>query len=125
MNVVDLALDRQHVGNFEADADAVQRERAGGQVDLQAAHAAAQREALHQLNVAAETDPLVAARVRAEAQLLQAQVEAVEVQRHVVGQVDPAAGQRDVALAVDAQPVQLDGGPVQVGRGDDEVAGEG
>jgi hypothetical protein len=52
-------------------------------------------------------------------------MEAVEVEGHLVGEVDPAAGQRDVALAVDRKPLELDGGPVEIGCGDDEIAGDG
>ena len=91
-------------GISNRNTDAIERNRAGSQIDAKALHAAAERQAFHQVDIAIEADPL-AAGVAAEPKLLQSDMEAEEVERGLARKVDPTALERNVPLLSMPKPL--------------------
>src|SRR5262249_38310393 len=112
LDVLDVAVEIEHVGNFEVNGNPGQCKGAVVQVEAQPAHRAATGDAFDQVEIAIETYP-ARSMVGTEADFLQRQLEAEIIDGRLAGKIDPAAFQRDIAAAVDTQTVEIERRPVE------------
>ena len=111
------ALEFERAGNFHIDADAVQRDidRVVVQGDAQSIDRGIALDALDQVHLAGETDPAPAVGDLAHAELGDLDGEGIEVERLLRRQIDPAALQFDMSVAVDGKLAHLEARPVVPG----------